>query len=604
MAPARGDRGLAPFDQPLYLRFAEGPREPVETLAPSGALVARYGSAGRAVIALVVIAVAPTLDRDQDVVERFGWVVAFAWLGVVLVLDLARRRGRSTPLDLLSLAWDLALFATLDAVLDAPATAAAGYVLTVAFHAYVSGPVVGLIGVALAGGAIAAVPAIDGRGVDWFHTATQVTVALLLVWLVVEAAHRHARTRAGLRRVSEKAEAILAGIGDAVLVTNHRGRILEWNRAAERTFDCAADDAIARRCDELLELRRDMRPLRCDRGCALLSEGPEGDDVEVWRVSSQGRRQPLLATARPIVARDGTPVEVIHSFRDVTSLKQADEAKTLFLATASHELKTPLTVISGYAQMLQRGPGLAAEPAGAPTDNGQEHDQDDSRRVALAAIESRAHQLAGIVDRLLMSSRIEAGHIELQPGSADLRAIVVERAAAMEGATRRRVIAHVPADLPAAHADPDAVTTALDHLLDNAVKYSPGRDEIHVTAECDGDHIVLQVRDEGIGMTPDQLEHCFERFWQAESTDVRRFGGTGIGLYIVRSLVEAMDGTVEVDSVAGSGTTFTIRLFVAGRAPDQSSAADEPIDRDGQPSMIREFMRQVGVPLDREGARP
>jgi PAS domain S-box-containing protein len=600
MAPARGDRGLAPFDQPLYLRFTEGSREPVDTLAPSAALVERYGSLGRAVIAIVVVAVAPTLDADPDIVERFGWLVAFGWLPVVLVLDLARRRHPSTPLALLTLAWDLALFAVLDAALDAPATAAAGYVLIVAFHSYVSGPIIGLVGVALAGGAIVAIPLLDGREVDWFHTATLITVAVLLVWLVAEASHRHARTRAGLQRVSEKAEAILAGIGDAVLVTNHRGRILEWNRAAERTFDCAAEDAIAQRCDELLELRRDMRPLRCDRGCALLAEASEGDDVEVWRLTSQGRRQPLLATARPIVARDGTPVEVIHSFRDVTSLKQADEAKTLFLATASHELKTPLTVISGYAQMLQRPPRRSVEDNGTAAAD----DADDTERVALAAIESRAHQLAGIVDRLLMSSRIEAGHIELHPSATDVRVIVVERVAAMEGATRRRVIAHVPDNLPAAHADPDAVTTVLDHLLDNAVKYSPGGTEITVSAHAAGDRVLLEVRDDGIGMTPNQLEHCFERFWQAESTDVRRFGGTGIGLYIVRSLVEAMDGTVDVDSVVGGGTTFTVRLYIAGRAPERTDTADEPIDRDGQPSMIREFMRQVGVPLDREGTRP
>jgi PAS domain S-box-containing protein len=599
MPPPRAGRGLAPFDQPLYLRYGASAPEPLDAPAPSAVLAGRYGSVGRAAIAVAVVAVAPALDRDPEVVTRFGWLVSLAWLGVVLVLDVQRRRANSRALELITLAWDLALFVAVDVALDAHGAAAAGYVLVVAFHAYADGRTVGICGVVLATAALIAIPVIDGRPVDWFQTATQVTVMSLLVWLMVEAAHRHARTRAGLRRVVEKADAILARIGDAVLVTNNRGRVLEWNHAAERTFGCDAEDAVGRRCDDLLGLRQDMRPLRCDQGCALLTANDQGHDVQVWRLGSAGRRQPLLATVQPIVARDGTPVEVIHSFRDVTSLKQADEAKTMFLATASHELKTPLTVISGYAQVLRRG----SLGAGAPDGNGVDrHVGDDpTPEVALEAIESRAHQLAGIVDRLLMSSRIESGRIELQPAGIDIRSVLMERATAMEVATRRRVVARVPGDLPDAHADLDAVTTVLDHLLDNADKYSPEGGEITVEAHADGHHVVIRVRDDGIGMTPDQLEHCFERFWQAESTDVRRFGGTGIGLYIVKSLVEAMDGRIEVTSAVDGGTTFTIRLFIAGRAP--RPAADTAVVRDGESSMILEFMRQVGVPLEREAAR-
>jgi signal transduction histidine kinase len=103
--------------------------------------------------------------------------------------------------------------------------------------------------------------------------------------------------------------------------------------------------------------------------------------------------------------------------------------------------------------------------------------------------------------------------------------------------------------------------------------------------------VSISVSDHGIGMDAEQAEHCFDRFWQAESTDVRRFGGTGIGLYIVQSLVDAMDGTITVDSEPGEGTTFAVHLRREGAVPEQA-----PMAGAGEPTSIREFMRQIGVP--------
>jgi two-component system sensor histidine kinase BaeS len=158
------------------------------------------------------------------------------------------------------------------------------------------------------------------------------------------------------------------------------------------------------------------------------------------------------------------------------------------------------------------------------------------------------------------------------------------------------------------YADPDAVTTVIDHLLDNAVKYSPSGGSLLLSARRDpeGDGVVVAVADRGIGMTPEQVERCFERFWQAESNDVRRFAGSGIGLYIVRSLVEGMGGTTSVTSEPGQWTVFSFRL----RTDTPSDAVDDEVEPPeaasdlGQASMIREYMRLVGVPLQHttEGA--
>ena len=132
----------------------------------------------------------------------------------------------------------------------------------------------------------------------------------------------------------------------------------------------------------------------------------------------------------------------------------------------------------------------------------------------------------------------------------------------------------------------------VDHLLDNAIKYSPGGQPVEVEIHAAGDDVLLTVTDAGVGMDAEQAARCFDKFWQAESTDVRRFGGTGIGLYIVRSLVEAMHGDIAVSSALGAGTTFTVRLRRAfAEAPDRGATPDK------EPSVIREFMRQIGVPM-------
>ena len=270
-------------------------------------------------------------------------------------------------------------------------------------------------------------------------------------------------------------------------------------------------------------------------------------DFEAWRPARDGGRQPLLVSVNALPAADGPDVEVVHSIRDITRLKQADEAKTLFLATASHELKTPLTVINGFAKTLTT---RSLTP--------------QKQREALAAIRRRGEELARVVDRLLLSSRIEAGRAEVSDCSVDLIPLIYERAAALATATDRQIDVDLPDDLAAVSGDPSALTTVVDHLLENAVKYSPDGETVAVTAAAEMANgacfVIVNVADGGVGMDPSTVAHCFDKFWQADASGTRRFGGTGIGLYIVRSLVEAMGGTVSVHSELGNGSVFSFRL--------------------------------------------
>jgi PAS domain S-box-containing protein len=381
----------------------------------------------------------------------------------------------------------------------------------------------------------------------------------------------------------DRAGTILERVADGVVLSDASGRILDANPAAARIVGCHPEALRGRRCEEVLGLRSGERQLDCSNGCALLalSQAREADaGHEVWRAEPDGRRRPLLANVSAIVDDGGEVREVVHSLRDITSLKQADEAKTLFLATASHELKTPLTVIRGYGEILLHNPNLP----------------DEVRGQAASAIVRRSSELSDIVDRLLLSSRIEAGRLQLELTAVDVASIVHERSCSLQAATGRMVDVDMPSDVPSAVGDGAAVTTVLDHLLDNAVKYSPGGEPVDVWVAADDGQLHLRVTDQGIGMDPEQASHCFDKFWQAESTDVRRFRGTGIGLYVVASLVEAMGGAVGLVTAPGQGTSFTVSLLRSDvAAPIESAGSGDREPGQGENSIVREFMRQIGV---------
>ncbi|MGH2704052.1 MAG: ATP-binding protein [Actinomycetota bacterium] len=399
--------------------------------------------------------------------------------------------------------------------------------------------------------------------------------------LALETAHLYERALAE----KEKSEAILARVADAVVVTDPHGEILQWNQAAERLLLHGSNPSLHDGCSDALRLRSGEGRLDCSRGCALLTladeDGSMGSD-EVWRLQPDGRRQPLLASVSTVTDPDGSVSEIVHSFRDVTRLKEADEAKTMFLATASHELRTPLTVIRGFSKLLSTW-----------------HDGDEElKKEALDAIERRSIELDRIVERLLLSSRIESGRVEVQVVETDIGRILEERVRSLARAAGRDIALDAGDRVPMVLADADSVATVIDHLLDNAVKYSPEGGPIRVSAAAGGRDVVVEVADAGIGMDDEQAARCFDRFWQGQSSDARQFGGTGIGLYIVRSLVEAMGGRVWVRSTPGEGSRF---LFSLNRPDVSSDVEHAPSARSagGEQSMIREFMRQIGVPQRR-----
>ncbi|MBI3363033.1 MAG: response regulator [Chloroflexi bacterium] len=232
-------------------------------------------------------------------------------------------------------------------------------------------------------------------------------------------------------------------------------------------------------------------------------------------------------------------------------LRELDRLKSEFISRVSHELRTPLLHVKGYV-------GLLVDEALGPLTP----DQSKGLETATKAVE----QLERLVEDIVDLGSAQVGRLNVQavsiPEVARATVVSLERATARQGV---RIITRVPDSLPPVRADRTALSRCLWHLLDNAIKFSPpqGRVELKADVAPDGDHIRLSVRDQGIGIPKDEADKIFDVFYQVDGSSTRRYGGTGVGLALVKLLLEAHGSTIHAESGEGQGSTFYFDLTVA-----------------------------------------
>jgi PAS domain S-box-containing protein len=324
--------------------------------------------------------------------------------------------------------------------------------------------------------------------------------------------------------------AVIDGSADGIAVLDDAGLVREWNPAAHRITGMPAQDAIG---------KPPPFPL------------PEPDATLTCKLPN-GRWLDVLCTA---LAERG---ELVIDFRDVTAAKELEEAKDLFLATTSHELRTPITVVQGFASTLaSRWDQLA----------------DAERRAAVRTIAERAGSLGRLVEQLLLGSRAGADQLPVSNVPFDLGAVLRAAAAAFRPLSdKHTLVADIPDGLPPASGDAMATDIIVGQLLENAFKYSPDGGAVVVRARLKGEGVVgggwidVTVEDEGIGIADGDHERIFGRFVQGETGDRRRFGGVGIGLFIVRRLAEAQHAEVTASPRPSGGTVMRLRLRPAAGA--------------------------------------
>jgi len=336
--------------------------------------------------------------------------------------------------------------------------------------------------------------------------------------------HELERRFEDLRREREESRTLLDALSDGVLAVDKRGVVISTNGAARHLLGYRDDEPLP----PLGELFHD----RVHR--TLMREVLTGAVVEERELDLGDRT--VLVSARPL--EEGGTLLVLS---DVTDVRRLETIRRDFVANVSHELKTPLTAIAGYAETL------AAEST-------------DSQLTGFArTIVENARRMQRLVDDLLDLSRIESGGWHPEPHTVDIDAAAREAwRPFVERADNRNVQLETPRDGATVNGDPEALRQIFTNLFDNALRHTPSGGRVRVVAERVGNATRIRVTDTGSGIPADHLPRIFERFYRVDPGRSRQEGGTGLGLAIVKHLVEAHGGRVEAESEIGRGTTILL----------------------------------------------
>ncbi|MEZ4860017.1 MAG: ATP-binding protein [Caldilineaceae bacterium] len=346
---------------------------------------------------------------------------------------------------------------------------------------------------------------------------------------------------------------IVENSAHGILILDAERRVLVINQALAAMLDMKTEDAIARPCQEVLTLQ----DVEGDDVC-------QGEDFAAFPSQTSihcegdlqrpgGGRLTVSVTYTPLYDEEKRLVNIIVNVHDITRFREEEEIKSTFTSIISHELKTPVALIKGYAQTLAR-PDATWDA--------------ETARQSLEVIEEEADRLEALINNLLDASRIQASGLRLDYADVNLERLANKVAAAYHTQTNEHQIeVDFPTELPLVWGDEERLRQVLTNLMSNAIKYSPQGGVIRiggwVEKSSNGQpkqRVVLYVADQGIGIPPHELPKIFDRFYRIDSTLRRGTAGAGLGLYLSKAIIEAHGGQIWARSEAGKGTTFFIAL--------------------------------------------
>jgi signal transduction histidine kinase len=363
-------------------------------------------------------------------------------------------------------------------------------------------------------------------------------------------------------REKRRLDAIIEYSADGVMILDDAHRIQVFNRALAALTGWSAAEAIGREHDEVI------RWAHIDNGIDLAAAEAGGwplahrtgrhererdlrGEAQTLYVEGDLRRRDggavsVGVTYAPLLSRSGQLVNIIVDVHDITRFREAEELKSTFVSVISHELKTPVSLIKGYAGTLRR------EDASWDKATLQE---------SLAVIEEESDRLNELIDNLLDASRLQAGALPLRREDVGLDALsrrVVEKFRSQ--AQKHQLEVEFPPDFSIVQGDEARLEQVLSNLLTNALKYSPAGGTIQVSGRDLVDEVIVTVSDEGIGIAPAEQTRIFDAFYRVDDAPTRRTQGTGLGLYLAKAVIEAHGGHIWVESEPGHGTAFSFSL--------------------------------------------
>jgi len=342
----------------------------------------------------------------------------------------------------------------------------------------------------------------------------------------------------------EELEHVIESVYAGIVMVHTNGRIMQMNSSARTMLGVDQNERLAGDYATIIKhesvqniLRRSLEESEELQEEISLPSPDNDEDERIYQVQTAMVR-----------SEDQSIIGVVAIFNDITEIRSIERMKTAFVSTVSHELRTPLTSIKGFiSTLLQDTDGF--------------YDKDTVHEF-YTIIDQECDRLTRLISDLLNVSRIEAGRaLDLNPQPLQLADLVEKVVAAQKSYTNKHQFAiDIESDLPTIVADMDKVDQILTNLTNNAIKYSPNGGTITVSARHSNGSIRVSVADQGMGIPKEHLDKVFDRFHRIDNRDTRKVGGTGIGLYLVKHLVEAHGGKIWVESEVGKGSTFTFEL--------------------------------------------